>query len=366
MFKLSTSSKFPKLLPLTVLILLAGCDNLIGKTTAEQSLNTAQELSSQFAQQVTGQTAQTSAFSFAKPVNCTLGQDCFILLYPDRDPGPAAVDFGCGRQTYDGHNGTDFAIPDEYAMQQGVQVLAAAGGQVLRVRDGVPDRRIQGETDKAQIEGTECGNGMVIDHGNGWETQYCHLRQGSVVVKPGDTVAQGAVLGKVGASGLASFPHVHLSIRYQGESVDPFVGPNAGAGCQVSPNPIWQTPLPYTPTGLIRAGFSPAPPNMNALWEGKHRDQAMAVNSEALVFWIFSYGILAGDEEHYQVFSPQGEKIVDNRNVIKEPSRTWMGYVGKRNTPQRPLTPGIWQAQYRLTRGNKVLIDVKREIQLYN
>ena len=103
-------------------------------------------------------------------------------------PFRSVVDFGCGRQTYDGHKGTDFAIPDEQAMARGVNVLAAQGGTVLRVRDGVVDRRIQTEADKKTVEGTECGNGVVIDHssipnGAGWETQYCHLRQGSVQVK---------------------------------------------------------------------------------------------------------------------------------------------------------------------------------------
>ena len=57
-------------------------------------------------------------------------------MYSDRDPSPKAVDFGCGRQTYDGHKGTDFAIPDEKIMAKGVAVKAVAAGKVLRVRDG--------------------------------------------------------------------------------------------------------------------------------------------------------------------------------------------------------------------------------------
>ena len=60
---------------------------------------------------------------FGQPIDCTLGKDCFILLYFDREPGRTAVDFGCGRQTYDGHDGTDFAIPDAKAMAKGVPVI---------------------------------------------------------------------------------------------------------------------------------------------------------------------------------------------------------------------------------------------------
>ncbi|MEG5138061.1 MULTISPECIES: M23 family metallopeptidase, partial [unclassified Microcoleus] len=151
--------------------------------------------------------AQKPSGQFGKPIACTLGKDCFIMHYFDRDPSPAAVDFGCGRQTYDGHDGIDFAIPDAKAMAKGVPVIASAAGKVLRVRDGVVDRRLQNQTDKANVAGTECGNGMVIDHGGGWEAQYCHLRQNSIVVKPGMQVQKGTVLGMVGNSGQASFPH---------------------------------------------------------------------------------------------------------------------------------------------------------------
>jgi len=41
-----------------------------------------------------------------------------------------------------------------------------------------------------------------------------------------------------------------------------------------------------------------------------------------------------------------------------------LGYVGKRNSTNSPLTPGVWRAEYRLTRGDRVLAEVKREIEL--
>ncbi len=307
---------------------------------------------------------QPSSRKFSQPIGCTLGKDCFILLYFDRDPGPVAVDFGCGRQTYDGHDGTDFAIPDAKAMAKGVPVIASADGKVLRVRDGVIDRRLQNETDKASVAGTECGNGMVIDHGGGWEAQYCHLRQGSVVVKPGAQVARGAVLGMVGNSGKASFPHVHVTFRYQGKAVDPFVGPDAKLGCNVARNPIWDKPIDYISTGLIRAGFAPKLPDDNAVWQGEFGETKLPANSPALVFWVQSYGVLKGDREQYQLFAPNGKTIVNNTSEIKAPSRTWLSSIGKRNSTNSPLTPGVWRAEYRLTRGDRVLAEVKREVEL--
>jgi len=307
---------------------------------------------------------------FSPPIQCTLGEDCFILLYPDRDPSPAAVDFGCGRQTYDTHSGTDFAIPDERTMAEGVPVLAAAEGKVLRVRDGVEDRRVQDQTDRDAVEGSECGNGVVIDHsiasdGVGWETQYCHLRNGSIEVQPGDIVQTGSVLGMVGASGLASFPHVHLSVRYQGEVVDPFVGPNAASGCNVRQNSLWDRPLPYTPTGLIRAGFATVAPNIDQLWDGEFSETIFSTEEDpALLFWIQAYGTLSGDRVEYQLFDPRGRAVVEHQEQLNSSSRTWLGYVGKRNNPQQPLIPGTWRGEYRLIRDGKILIEVERDAEL--
>ncbi|MGD1698457.1 M23 family metallopeptidase [Dapis sp. BLCC M229] len=299
---------------------------------------------------------------FAIPIECNLDKDCFILLYSDRDPSPKAVDFGCGRQTYDGHKGTDFAISDEKIMAKGVAVEAVAPGKVLRVRDGIPDRRIKNQADRDAVKNIECGNGMVIDHGNGWETQYCHLRNGSVVVKPGTVVKAGTELGMVGESGLASFPHVHLSFRYQGEIVDPFVGPNAKSGCNTARNSIWQQPLSYKPTGFIRSGFAAAAPTMDDLWSGKFYDTVLPGNSAALIFWVQIYGVLPGDKEHYQLFAPNGERVIDNKKEIKSAKKTWMGYVGKRNNSQS-LAKGKWRGEYSLMRGDKVLVNVSKEVQ---
>ena len=301
---------------------------------------------------------------FGQPIACTIGKDCFVLLYFDRDPTPAAVDFGCGRQTYNGHDGTDFAIPDAKAMAKGVPVIASAAGKVLRVRDGVVDRRLQNDTDKANVANTECGNGMVIDHGAGWEAQYCHLRKGSVAVKPGAQVQKGEVLGMVGNSGMASFPHVHVTFRYQGKPVDPFVGPEAKLGCNIARNPIWDKPLDYISTGLIRAGFATKPPDQNAVWAGEFSETKLPANSSALLFWVQSYGVLKGDREQYKLFAPNGETIANDSKEIQSPSRTWLRYVGKRNSTNSPLTPGVWRAEYRLTRGDRVLVELKREVEL--
>ncbi|HLO51105.1 MAG TPA: M23 family metallopeptidase [Kamptonema sp.] len=365
---ISLSKKYiSKFLLAIALVILSSCFGKAISTTANSPQPEVTAVRSPQTSELNAQKPNTSSQEtqkFAPPIGCTLGKDCYIFHYVDRDPSPAAVDFGCGRQTYDAHDGTDFGIPDEKAMAKGVPVKAAAAGKVLRVRDGVQDRRVQDQTTKDQVKSIECGNGMVIDHGNGWETQYCHLRQGSVAVKPGNQVEKGTVLGMVGESGLASFPHVHLTIRYQGKTVDPFVGPSTQSGCQVAKNPLWDRPLDYVPTGLIRAGFSTQVPEMNDVWQGKFAETTLAVNSPAILFWVQAFGVLQGDREYYKLLAPNGQVIGENTNEIKSSNRAWISYVGKKNRGNSTLTPGIWRAEYQLKRGDKVLIDLKRQVEL--
>lgn len=63
------------------------------------------------------------------------------------------------------------------------------------------------------------GNSVFVDHGQGIFTLYLHLD--TMRVKAGQKVFQGTVLGTLGESGLASAPHLHLSIKINGVSVDP-------------------------------------------------------------------------------------------------------------------------------------------------
>ena len=301
---------------------------------------------------------QSDAPSFAIPIDCNLGKDCFIMHYVDIDSSPKAVDFNCGRQTYNGHKGTDFGISDLQAMNAGVPVLAAAEGTVLRVRDGIVDRLVSDLAAKEQVVGQECGNGLVIDHGNGWETQYCHLQQGSLQVEPNTQVDRGAVLGMVGSSGLASFPHVHLSIRHRGEIVDPFVGEVVSqAECKIERNSLWQESLDYVPTGLIRAGFSSQPPEQTQLWQGKYQDSELSSDSAALIFWVHSYGVLQGDREQWQLITPDGDIVVDRENNLDRSYRSWVSYVGTRK-----LATGTWRGKYELIRDNRPIFVVQREI----
>lgn len=298
---------------------------------------------------------------FTLPIGCQLGKDCFIQLYSDRDPGPGESDWGCGRLTYDQHKGTDFAIANKVIMAKGVRVLAAAAGTVLRTRDGVIDRPVT-SADDPRVVGQECGNGVVIDHGEGWQSQYCHLRQGSVMVKPGDRITRAAPLGLVGQSGLASFPHVHFELRHQNQIIDPFMGDRPGNACQTKPQSLWQSPLTYVPTGWIDGGFSDQVPTLELAEQGILNQAQFSSQATRLVFWVRVFGVLAGDQETLRILRPDSTVYSERQHTISKPSKTWFSYLGKNNS--QSLAPGNWLGEYTLRRGKQVLVNQRKTISL--
>lgn len=289
---------------------------------------------------------------FALPIDCELGEDCYIQNYPDTLPAEErAADYACGPLTYDTHKGTDFALPSLKAMRAGVGVRAALGGRVLGTRDEMPDTGLD-RSNPAPMEGRECGNGVVIDHGEGWVSQYCHMKLGSISVTRGDEVKTGDLLGEVGLSGKTEFAHLHFAVRHDGEVVDPF-DPLDTARCEAAESTLWQDAPPYAPGGVLSAGFSTRVPAFDEIKAGESHTETLPGSAPALVVWGYMFGVKTGDTVRLRFTGPGGFEF-DHAVGVERTQALAFRAAGKRS-PQAGWRAGVYDGVIELQRGGETL-----------
>lgn len=304
--------------------------------------------------------------AFALPVACTPGTDCWVLNYPDVGPDKdgMATDPACLARTYEDHKGTDFAITDETAMKKGVAVLAAKDGTVARVRDGEADRwPTEADIEKVKADRRECGNAVLVDHGHGWQTMYCHMKKGSIVVKPNQKVRAGDKIGQVGLSGFTEFPHLHFGVIHKDKVVDPFTGKDLTSPCGGGSSPLWSpaSNLSYQPLAFFHLGFDTKPPSLKEIDRQRTSRAALRKDASALVFHAIILGAREDDVAHISITAPDG-KIFAEKTITQDKNRArQMYYIGRRVRETAPLQTGSYVGKITVTRrgddGEKIFSD---------
>ena len=298
--------------------------------------------------------AGAQAFELQMPIDCIVGKTCVIQNYVDVDPSPSAVDFTCGSLTYDGHNGTDFRVPDLATQQRGVNVLAAADGRVLRARDGVSDEVYRPGT--SSLNGQECGNGVLLSHGDGWETQYCHMAKTSIAVRAGDQVKAGQVIGRVGLSGMTEFPHLHLSVRQNGKVVDPFGYDSTACGSGKS---LWaeqlRPALTYRARYVLNSGFADGPLSMSAVESGSIKSPPP--DPAAIVAYVRVIGLRAGDQQRLTLKDADGRTLADRTETEIDRSKAQFLWFTGIKRPAAGWLSQKFRATYRVSNAGKVVLE---------
>ena len=290
--------------------------------------------------------ATENAPQLSLPLACTIGTDCFIQNYVDADAGAGYSDYRCGFLSYDDHRGTDFRPK---SMNASIPVLAAADGKVRATRDNMDDISVR-VLGKEAIKNREAGNSVVIVHGNGWESQYAHLKKGSIAVHAGQPVRRGTVLGLMGLSGNTEFLHLHFEIRHQGKAIDPFVGVNGGNACALGKQALWSADplakLGYIPSEVLAAGFTDHPLAADDL---PAETQSLAKTAPALIFWLSVFGVQAGDTQVVDLFAPDGATLLHKAIPIDHNMAQYRSFVGLKRHGEAWAT-GEYRVSYQLLR----------------
>jgi murein DD-endopeptidase MepM/ murein hydrolase activator NlpD len=119
------------------------------------------------------------------------------------------------------HNGEDIGAP--------------LGTDVASTNDGIV---------RITVDHIFSGKGIFVDHGMGFYSMYFHLSE--ILVKDGDLVTAGQIIGKVGATGRATGPHLHWGVKLNGARVNPYALMDLPFKNGVTPAAMGVTPVPET------------------------------------------------------------------------------------------------------------------------
>jgi murein DD-endopeptidase MepM/ murein hydrolase activator NlpD len=120
------------------------------------------------------------------------------------------------------------------AAHRGVDLPGTPGTPVLAAASGV-----------VRVAGRRGGYGELVElgHPDGSTTRYAHLSH--ILVRPGEAVAQGQVIGRMGSTGRSTGSHLHFEYRIDGTPVDPLR--YLGAAPEVEPQLARPPPVAETP-----------------------------------------------------------------------------------------------------------------------
>jgi hypothetical protein len=308
--------------------------------------------------------AEPAGPKLAFPLACKIGRTCEVQNYVDRDPGPAWADYHCGHRSYDGHTGTDIRVLDLAMQRRGVDVLAAAPGKVLRLRDGVPDILLK-DMNQPHDDRIGCGNAVVIDHGDGWITAYCHMMKGSVRVTVGQAVAAGEPIGKVGLSGDTQFPHLHIEVRHDGAVVDPFAPAPLEPGACAAKDEMWDaaaaSALVYKRGAILNAGLASGRADEDSVETGGVPGFDAA--AEVITPYMRAIDLEAGDVMQLTFTTPgQAPKTVQLPALTRNAAQPFLALSRRR--PPAGWPKGDYIAEFKVIRAGKAVLERRVEAKL--
>jgi len=227
-----------------------------------------------------------------------------ISNFVDHAPNIGEVqDYNCGTRSYDlstgyNHQGTDFSLwPFSWEImdENWVHVVASESGTIIQKDDGNPDENCSFYN--------PLWNAIYIEHPDGSESYYGHLKRGTLTTKQvGESVEKGEHLGFVGSSGQSSGPHLHFEVyNNQGNLIDPFNG-----DCnQITTS--WDDQLNYYDPKALRLDCHSEAPVIGQCKGETARNRQHFFHPADSIYFVSYYRDLSNDLTNmYTMLTPQG------------------------------------------------------------
>ena len=239
------------------------------------------------------------------------------------------TDYNGGTKSYDtdsgyNHQGIDiYTWPYSWKMvdDNGLEVIAASGGQIIYKNDGEYDRNCSFNSNQ--------WNAVYIKHNDGSVGWYGHLKNGSLTTKNiGESVVQGEYLGIVASSGNSTGPHLHFEV-YEDDtySYDKLIDPYSGPSNNWNNSSWWQTQKPYKNPKINALTTNSNPPSFGNCPSTEITNEKTIFSTNELVYFIVFLKDQLGYNFNLKVYKPDNSIAFNwNRNLTQDYSSSYWWY----------------------------------------
>lgn len=279
------------------------------------------------------------------PVACEIMSNCWITNHVDlRGSSKQNEDYMCGQKVSNDNKSTHISLGSLSDLEKNHAIIAAADG-VVRTAANI---------------GGFCGYRVLIEHEKGWETSYCHLKPETLVVRSGQKVQKGQIIGAVGMSGQTPWPRLSFAVLRNGMIFDPFSGRTNIEGCTAKSVPLWHGGLnpPYEPAHVTSVGFTVGYPSNPQILYGMEAASEISSETKQIALWAMMMNILEGDDIHIQITNPKGE-IFDETHIKSKTNKQYYPIYFSANRKNLLWDIGKYIGKITVTRnvhGNKITV----------
>jgi hypothetical protein len=187
------------------------------------------------------------------------------------------------------------------------------------------------------------------------------MAKDSILVKPGDTVRAGQVIGTVGMSGLTEYPHLHFIVRREGKVIDPFGISLIPGACDNHTESEWtddaRVRLAYSPRAVLNFGFATEAVTNDMIEVDAVSQRKPTTKSEALVVYVRTIGLKTGDDQSLTLRDPDGRIIAEKGPVaVTQNQAQTILFIGKKRSTESWLG-GVYSATYIVGRNGAPMLN---------